>query len=269
MVLQASSGSTHERCTKRAARAHTHAARAAMHARRRGDVYARDDDLFAPGPPAAPQGRHADWLGATPGRQPAAADLPTGNGSSPGGGPSPSPPAVTKAGADALLVLLRAGLPSAEILAATTDREYGLLAQKYNIQLPLHLQHLPLLPAPRPREPAEPARVPSELDSEPIKDRPPREVRLRLRDVTMEGTAPAPSPDPAPAGATEQQKGKKHAQITAAPAPEEEDPLAGSAVKERAPSTRRPRQVNPLASTATKERAPSGRRRSKKESQDS
>ena len=59
------------------------------------------------------------------------------------------------------LLLLRSGnVPNAELFGAQSDRDLGLLAVKYGVELPRHLAHLPLLPAPKPppeeREPEEP-----------------------------------------------------------------------------------------------------------------
>jgi len=73
-----------------------------------------------------------------------------------GGFERPSSPvgasAVSKAGADLMLLLMRGNVPNGEIFGAKTDRELALVAIKHGIKLPLHLQHLPTLPAPRSAE---------------------------------------------------------------------------------------------------------------------
>ena len=181
-----------------------------------------------------------------------------------------------------MLLLLRANVPSGELLAASTDREFGLLALKYKIDLPLHLSHLPLLPAPKPPAPPEP-KVAPELEGTAIKDRPPREIRMRLKDAKKDTVPPSPTgsqPSPlanAPGRAFSKPSSK--ARRPSLPPPEQDELMQGkgSAVKERAPSTRRPRRTpkerprpqqtaplepaeDPIKGTAVKERAPSQRR---------
>jgi hypothetical protein len=242
---------------------------------RRGDVYGSPYGDFQQVP-------HGTWMsyqstGVVASRRSPSHDVqPTGGPSA--GSPSPGS-AVSRAGADVLILLLRAGIPSAEILAARTDREYGLLAQRYNISLPLHLQHLPLLPAPRQAAAPEPE-VPAELEGEALKDRPPREIRHRLRDVALDHTTKSPKDNrqqasaPAPASETtlspiEKAKQKFKAHNLSPPHEGEDevavdDPIRGTVSKERAPSSRRPRQENPLETKPTKERPPRKSRQGKK-----
>ena len=97
--------------------------------------------------------------------------------------------ATSKAGAEVTLLLMRANVPNAEVLTAKTERDLGLLAAKYNVDLPRHLAHLPTLP---------PQRTDSEkaalataswdpLEKTPIKDRPPRKSNLFLRSASGAG----------------------------------------------------------------------------------
>ena len=197
---------------------------------------------------------------------------PRPTGSSPSPGPSSSSSqlnsvGISRIGADLLLLLLKARVPSMEVLTAKTDRELAILATKYDISLPIHLAHLPTLPPPRSAEEKEAlSRIAAEtdapMDAVALKERPPRKARVKVspvaEDVHAAGSTVLAPPIPIPPPA---------ALATAATAPSpstlslEDLALEGAPVKERAPSTRRPRQSgDALTEQATKERAPSTRR---------
>ena len=95
-----------------------------------------------------------------------------------------------KAHSDLMLLLLRAQVPNAEVLTTNTDRDLALLAVKYDVELPMHLAHLPTLPPQRTE--SEAALLAEQLaqqswdpmESEPLKDRPPRRVPTTLRSAS-------------------------------------------------------------------------------------
>ena len=65
--------------------------------------------------------------------------------------PTPAPRAppgqsMTRAGADLMVLLMKAGLPNSELLATTGDVALSQLAVRHGVNLPLHLQHLPTMP---------------------------------------------------------------------------------------------------------------------------
>ena len=163
---------------------------------------------------------------------------PTGDGAPSGASP---PGGQSRAGRDCMLLLLRANVPSMEILAASTDREFGLLALKYGIELPMHLSHLPTLPAPKAPAPPEP-KVAPELKGAPIKDRPPREIRMRLKDATKD-VDPSP-PNSRPTSPPTPPISVSSPSRAISPPPEQDELMQGKGapLKERAPSTRRPRK---------------------------
>ena len=172
----------------------------------------------------------------------------------------PNPSAVSRAGADLMLLLIRANIPSGEMLNAKTDRDMALIAVKYGIELPLHLAHLPTLPPPKSEEQKEAlSKLAAETaaadnahaatDGEKqVKDRPPRRARMRLGHASevvespsatpqaSPQTSPAPSARKAPTDASP--TGKPAAAAAAAAAAAEDTPRGGG-TKERAPTNRR------------------------------
>ena len=169
--------------------------------------------------------------------------------------------AVSRAGADLMLLLIRGNIPSGEMLAAKTDRDMALLAVKYNIALPLHLQHFPTLPPPKSSEEKErdarlaaatAAAEDARAADEKVKERPPRRTRMRLghANEVLESPPRSPSSDsPGPStssplgtprepGAVPYQhprRGTKADDVVA-----EQDLLgSGAATKERAPTNRK------------------------------
>jgi len=177
--------------------------------------------------------------------------------------PPPAPASsISKAGADLMLLLLRANIPSGEMLGAKTDREMALLAIKYGIELPRHLAHLPTLPPPKSAEEKEAlSKLAAETeaadsahashDASKIKERPPRRMRMRLghaSDVIDSPQAtpqaspqasPAPSPRSAQAVSSSASPTGK-ASIPGANSLTENDLIGGGmAIKEKAPTARR------------------------------
>lgn len=110
---------------------------------------------------------------------------------------------TSRASAELMLLLMRASVPNAEMLRATTERELALLCTKFNIELPRHLQHLPTLPPVRSEsEVAEligPNASWDPMEKEPLKDRPPRKASMTLHSAT--GSKPVRARDKLPRGA--------------------------------------------------------------------
>ena len=53
---------------------------------------------------------------------------------------------MTRAGADLMVLLMKAGVPNSEVLTATGDVALSQLAVRHGVDLPLHLKHLPTMP---------------------------------------------------------------------------------------------------------------------------
>ena len=187
------------------------------------------------------------------------------------------------------LLLLRAAVPNHLVLATSSDRDLAILAQEHGVPLPLHLAHLPTLPAPKKPEDMEAAALAwdaasAELEGKSaLQDRPPRKTRVHISEFDRQ---PAKVKSPPPKEARAPAAAAAPAARSAAP-PLNEDPYletGGTAVKERAPSNRRPRKTggkkgaaaapapsaveaapgaaceDPIRGMASKERAPSNRR---------
>jgi hypothetical protein len=168
-------------------------------------------------------------------------------------------------------------------LAARSDRELALLAQEHGIELPQHLSHLPMLPVPRSAE--EDARLQAEMaaaeaeihgEVEPMKERPPRKVRLGLQQVWSVGTSSfgqrrasqsnsarsathattSPATSPAASAAPVEPPPSRAQQSSlpqALPPPMDEGYLTGAAVKEAAPSVRRKKKSKPKSGRSNKD----------------
>ena len=172
------------------------------------------------------------------------------------------PGMLTAAGRELMLLLLRANVPSSEVLTANTDREYALIAVKYNIDLPRHLSFLPHMQPPRSRSEKEVIqREHEEQEASMVqevadKERPPHRTRLPLtgvkaavaQDGLLNDAASAALPigggmgvhDPPPTLSDEQRErlaGQPARSPNADPV-DEEYTGKGSAVKERAPTAR-------------------------------
>ena len=188
---------------------------------------------------------------------------------------------------------MRHNVPNSEVFAAKTDREMALVAVKHGIELPKHLSHLPTLPAPKSASEkqliaAEMQSAEAALEGETaIKERPPRKARLGLLDVTESSFGKAVA-GIASAVPSRGMAALKPSNPTGAPptpssssTPMDDGYLAEkTAVKEKAPSTRKAKKDKKKASkaekaalaaqmddgylaekTAVKEKAPSSRKK--------
>jgi len=199
----------------------------------------------------------ADALYGNPALPPSRRPMPTG-----GSPPAPSTSPVSRAGADLMLLLLRANIPAGEMLSAKTDRDMALLAVKYGIELPRHLAHLPTLPPPKTEEERErDAKIAAETEAADnahaemslnVKERPPRRARMRLGHASEVVDSPSATPKGSPAAsarspapASPKQANAQlvvqavSTQLVVDDAAAEQDLIGGKATKERAPSSRK------------------------------
>lgn len=184
-----------------------------------------------------------------------------------------------------MVLLMRANVNNSEMFSAKTDRDMALLAVKYGIELPMHLAHLPTLPAPKTADEMEAlTKLAAETEAadnahapaEKVKERPPRRTRMRLGHAheVVDGSnpnTPEVSPAPTPLGSPqatpkttprEQPKASPKSTPRATGASSDaRTAKAKGAAKASAPDSALVVEADMMAGAPVKERAPTTRRK--------